>query len=141
MHRPGYRFSSKDKTLAWALLIIGLTVATLSGIFHWGKQIAWIDELTHLYNSFALALLLAVVFFGHALLRDGKSGSTAMILTTALVALGIGGIWEISEWIYDQYCATQTNAIYGKTYTIIDLALDGLGALAGGIQASRMARP
>ena len=45
--------------------------------------------------------------------------------------MGIGVLWEVTEWAYDQM--VPENAILGKQDTIIDLILDASGAVAAGI--------
>jgi hypothetical protein len=49
---------------------------------------------------------------------------------TAALGIAIGGVWELFEWTSDEVFGS--NLSMGNDDTVVDLASDTLGALAGG---------
>ena len=54
-----------------------------------------------------------------------------LVMTIAAIGVGIGGVWEIAEWLYDMFL-TQHNTIKGTPDRLIDLIMDTLGGLVAG---------
>lgn len=132
------RYSTAQRTMAWTLFLIGVAIAVVGNWLGWARDISWFDEAMHLYNAFAFTLLLAILLYGNALM-GARANGLPLVLTIMLVGLGLGAVWEIIEWGYDQLF-TQGSAIKGKTDTMLDLLLDAAGALAAGIVALRLAQ-
>lgn len=60
-----------------------------------------------------------------------------LVITIAAIGVGIGGIWEVAEWLYDMLL-TQQNTIKGTPDRLIDLVMDTLGGLVAGWLTVRM---
>lgn len=116
------------KILSLSLLLMSLVGAALGTLFGWFSTIRWFDNLEHAVASFALGLGLA------AQARDSIFGepfkpSLWRWLMVAGAVLGIGALWEVAEWLYDQIMATRLSK--GMTDTVTDLVMDCAGALVG----------
>ena len=57
-------------------------------------------------------------------------------LIPAIGPLRLGVLWEVFDWVYDQF--VRPNVILDKTDTILDLVADVRGSLAAGYVCSRM---
>lgn len=132
------RISRTEQGLAWVLLIAGLAVAAVGNTVGWAQRFVWFDELMHFGNGFAVTLVLALHLYANALLPLAR-GAVLLVLTIMVLGVGLGGLWEIAEWMVDQLLIPG-NAIKGKTDTIVDLMLDTVGALLAGVLAVRLAR-
>jgi uncharacterized membrane protein YjdF len=119
------------------LLLLGLGIALAGNILGWAQSFNWFDETMHFFVPFAASLVACMALYGKAIM-GARSHPVPMVLVVTLVGVGLGGLWEIAEWLYDQ-AFTQANTIKGKQDTIIDLILDALGALLAGILAVRLA--
>ena len=126
-----------QQALAWGLLAAGLIASGAGSLWNLYSKIFWYDEVVHGYNFFALTLVVAIYAYGRVLTGADRHGML-LIFTIAGLGLGMGAIWEIAEWAYDQF--VRPNAILPKTDTIIDLIVDTAGALAAGIVRLRMLR-
>lgn len=122
--------TSGNTTIAWILLAIGIAAAVAGIFFNWYSQFVWFDEVIHAYNFFAMTLLLALYLYGDVL-TGAPQHSFVLILTVALIAVGLGGLWEVGEWLYDTWF-TQPNTIKSQADRLIDLLMDGLGGLVAG---------
>lgn len=126
-----------QQALAWGLLAAGLIASGAGSLWNLYSKIFWYDEVVHGYNFFALTLVVAIYAYGRVLTGADRYGML-LVFTVAGLGLGMGAIWEIAEWAYDQF--VRPNAILPKTDTIIDLIVDTTGALAAGIVRLRMLR-
>lgn len=111
-----------------------VAIAALANAVAYGlnlfDKLFWIDKALHLYTSFAVTLALA--WAGRTRLVE-PLGRHPVVLVLALAALGLalGVLWEIGEWMADRFSGQ--DIIKGKTDTIVDLIVDGLGAVAAGL--------
>lgn len=116
----------------WVLAFL-LAAGLVNGVayaFNLFDRLFWIDKALHFYTSFAVTLALAFVWRAR-LSSPLRRFPVTLALTVAALGLALGVVWEIGEWVADRFSGQ--NIIKGKTDTIIDLALDGAGAmLAGG---------
>ena len=119
-----------NRTLAWILLAIGIAAAVAGIFFGWYSQFWWFDEAIHAYNFFAMTLVLSLYLYG-IVLTGAQQHSLVLILTVGLIAVGIGGLWEVAEWLYDIWF-TQQSTIKSVPDRLIDLLMDGLGGLVAG---------
>lgn len=120
----------RRRLLASILIPVGLAVAVAGSVFGLYDRIAFFDEAVHGFNFFIAALVFALFFYGRVL--SGIRGHRALLVATiAVLGLGIGAVWEIIEWAYDQIRAP--NLILGKTDTIYDLIIDTAGAAVAGL--------
>lgn len=125
----------REQKLAWGLLVLALLASAASSLFGLYKTFWWFDEALHGYFSFAATLVLALYAYG-ALLTGRRRHEVLLVLTVAGLGLALGTLWEMTEWAYDQLVGV--NAILGKKDTMIDLTLDAVGGLAGGLLSLRI---
>ncbi len=131
------KISSREWIVAWGTLTVAILVNAAGYILDLYDRFWWFDDAAHAYTSFSLSLLLALLLYGRVL-NGARTHSVLFVLAVAVLGGGIGALWEIAEWGYDQW--VPENAILGKTDTIIDLILDTIGALAAGLLSLWMIR-
>ncbi|HEX2992190.1 MAG TPA: hypothetical protein VHO49_16000 [Anaerolineales bacterium] len=131
------KISSREWIVAWGTLTVAILVNAAGYILDLYDRFWWFDDAVHAYTSFSLSLLLALLLYGRVL-NGARTHSVLFVLAVAVLGGGIGALWEIAEWGYDQW--VPENAILGKTDTIIDLILDTIGALAAGLLSLWMIR-
>lgn len=127
-----------QRTTAWVLAALGALAAVASVVFGLYELFFWFDEALHAYNFFALTLLFAVYAHG-VILAGGRRNGFLLVLTIAVIGLGLGAAWEIAEFGYDHFIA-KPNVILPKLDTIIDMILDAAGALVAGLVCLKMLR-
>lgn len=79
------------------------------------------------------------VYAHGVVLAGGRKHGFLLVLTIAVIGLGLGAAWEIAEFGYDHFIA-KPNVILPKIDTIVDMILDALGALVAGLVCLRMLR-
>jgi len=109
------------------LVVVIAALANAAG-FVWNLygQFAWFDEVVHGYTLFALTLPLGFLAFQSVLDSFGEN-RLPLILAIASFGIALGALWEIAEWLYDQFVAG--NVILGKFDTMVDLVVDSVGAV------------
>lgn len=132
------QISDGERTSAWVIPGIAIAANAAGYFLNLFSQIKWYDDMVHGYTTFAVTLVAALYLLGPVLTGAANHG-ILLVLTITAIGLGIGGLWEIAEWGYDQFFA-QGNAILGKMDTILDMILDTAGALMAGILAVSMIR-
>ena len=131
------KISSREWVIAWGAMTVAILVNAAGYILDLYDRFWWFDDAIHAYTSFTLSLLLALLLYGRVL--DGaQTHSVLFVLAVAVLGAGIGALWEIAEWGYDQW--VPENAILGKTDTMIDLIMDTIGSLAAGLVSLWMIR-
>lgn len=120
----------RNRFLAWGLAAAAAAANAAGYLLNLFDQIVWFDDVIHAYTSFAFTLLL-VLYLYDVVLSGARTHPLLFVLTVAGLGAGLGAVWEIIEWGYDQL--TAGNVILGKPDTILDLILDLLGAAAAGI--------
>lgn len=103
----------------------------------WDQSFNWFDETLHFFLPFAAALSGCMALYGKSIM-GARSHPVPMVLMIMLLGIGLGGLWENGEWLYAQ-AFLPAEAFNSKQDTMIDLMLDGLGALLAGILAVRLA--
>ncbi len=126
-----------NRTIAWGLLALGLLASAASSLFDLYGKIWWFDEVLHLELILALTLLIGLYGYG-VVLTGARDHGLLLVLTIAGVGLALGVVWEVWEWVYDQF--VRPNAILGKTDTIVDLIMGAIGAVAAGYNCLRVLR-
>lgn len=126
-----------DRTVAWILLVVGLLASGASSLFELYSLIWWFDEVLHLELVLALTLLVGLYGYG-AVLTGARDHGLLLVLSIAGLGLALAAVWEVWEWIYDQF--VRPNAILGKTDTIIDMIMGAVGAVAAGYACLRTLR-
>lgn len=130
--------AAAGRTLARTLLALAGVANAAGYAFHlWDAPVGF-DEVVHGGTMLAITFAIAVDLRGRVL-HGARWYPVLFVLTVAGVGLGIGALWEIGEWAYDQFYAPG-NAILGKWDTITDLIADTVGALLAGAGAAVLAR-
>ena len=124
--------------IGWALLFVAALLAVLGTVFNWYERFAIFDEAIHAFAFFAISLLMGLCLYGDALTGRARHAA-ALVFVVMCLGLALGVFWEWAEWAYDHWSGTK-NVIYGKTDTLGDLAMDGIGALAAGFVMLLMVR-
>lgn len=119
-----YEFSYLEKT-AIVLLLVAILLNLLSFFVPLYEKFWWFDDTIHTYTLFSLTLLIVPILFGKVL-KGIKKHNLLLFLIMVSIGLAIGSLWEILEWMYDNFQAQ--NVIKGKDDTIKDLILDTAGA-------------
>jgi len=120
------------------LVALGALAAVAGIVFNLYNQFNWYDEAVHAYNFFALTLLVAVYAHG-TVLTGAREHGFLLVLFVTVFGLGLGALWEMLEFAYDHF-VVKPNAILPKRDTIIDMALDTLGAFVAGLVGLWMLR-
>lgn len=121
--------------LVWGLLLAAVAANGAAYAFDLFEKVAWIDKVLHASTSFAVTLALAAAILQRAPPPIPRRYSAALLLMLASLGLALGVVWEIAEWFTDELRAG--NVIQGKTDTIVDLLMDGFGALTAAFVAAR----
>lgn len=123
--------------VAWVLLTVGLLASGASSLFELYSALPWFDEVLHLELTLALTMLVGLYGYG-VVLTGVREHGLLLILTIAGMGLALAALWEVWEWVYDQF--VRPNAILGKTDTIIDMVMGTVGSLAAGYACLRALR-
>ena len=115
---------------AWALLASALVVSVLGIVFNW-YDLRYFDEAIHAFSFFALSLVAGLYFYGDVLTGYARH-KILLVFTVFCLGLAFGVFWEWAEWGYDRLL-TDGNTIHGKMDTMVDLAVDGVGAAVAGV--------
>jgi VanZ family protein len=119
-----------NRMITIACLVIAALVNVAGYAWNLYDRWVWFDEILHAFTLFTLTLALALVLAG-VVLTGVRQHAGLYVLVVLLIGLGIGALWEVAEWGYDHLRVP--DVIQGKTDTIIDLIMDGLGALLAGV--------
>ena len=132
------RSAYHNRMIAWSLLIVALLAGLAASIFNLHTKIWWFDEALHFFTPLSITLVLALYAYG-TLLTGRRRHEVLLVLTIAVLGLGLGTLFELVEWIYDSVF-TPGNFILGKWDTMIDLSLNLAGGVIAGIVGLIMLR-
>jgi hypothetical protein len=113
-----------------------MTLGRLAGLY--GGTI-WFDKLLHFGNSLLVGLLAFLIVYALRFTGRLQTSSVANAVVILLLALGIGALWEIAEYVVDlmfQEGAQGSPAMTPLDDTMWDLILDGAGGAVGGLLGS-----
>lgn len=118
------------------LLLILVADVTLGRLFHFYDRFEFFDKFLHYHNFTLIAFLGFQVTY--ALYFTGRLRVSPLIggIVILLVTLGIGGFWEILEYLSDKVFkvgAQGSPALDPLNDTMIDLILDFLGGVFGAV--------
>jgi hypothetical protein len=117
-----------DRALSLALLGVMVVDMTFGNTLGFYRRLPWLDKATHI----AAAALLAAIAF--SLLRRLPVWLAA--IASALIALGIGALWELTEYGVDHVLGRSTQhapEMSALEDTMLDLAFDAAGAALGAL--------
>jgi VanZ family protein len=124
--------------LGWTLAAILLEANVAAYVLDLYSRWWWFDRVLHLATILALTLWLALFVVARALSPDRGRSLLAVVIFSS-VGLAAGAIWEVMEWGAD--LALSGNIIKGKYDTVLDIAMDTIGALLAGLLAIPLLRP
>jgi hypothetical protein len=113
-----------------------LFTATWARQQHWYVNPPWVDEAVHSVTPGATAVVVYLMLAKLELMPDARTiiGATrrfSLALVVTFVGLALAAVWEVFEWVEDQYAPHSTHVGYDDT--ISDLALGGAGSLVAGL--------
>jgi len=100
------------------------------------------DKVLHLFSSVMISALAFMFVFTLYYTRRIRLSLVSMAIFIVMVAIGLGGIWEILEWSLDKIAGTKAQA--GLDDTMVDMILDlggGIIAAIGGTLYVRWSKP
>lgn len=115
-------------------LTIGLQAwGNLTGLFHKGNLF---DRIDHASSIFGLVPLFYLWFVHlelvqHTSERQSRSRHVGLVVIGACVGMAIGACYEIYEYIAVHELGSKL--FISESDTVFDLAMDGVGAIAGGL--------
>jgi hypothetical protein len=123
------------KWLAWALAALGLVFGLLGEPTGWYRQYAWYDELLHAHTSFWVTVLIAL-YARETVFRQLGGHAFWKVVLVAAAGVGVGVVWEIGEWLFDQTIGGPT--VKSRYDTSIDLFVDTVAASVSSLIAMRL---
>ena len=98
---------------------------------------AGLDVAAHLASGAVLALLVRRLLLRLDLLpsQGGRRAAVSRVLHTVNAVVLLGLLWELGEWAGNAWFSPEIGVGYEDT--LVDLAADGLGALAAALLAER----
>jgi hypothetical protein len=111
------------------LVILSLTIVVLGAVLGWGLDfydlIWWYDDVIHFLFS-----LVSVMAIARITLHRFRADPPVLLLVALWLSwLGIGSLWEIGEWLSDQWEGTMHSRGYADT--LIDMILNAGGSAVG----------
>lgn len=110
------------------LLFVIASIVNAGGyVYGFFDTVRFYDDLAHLFTAFSGTMALGYLVF-RSWAFEARRHVAVFIIATASFGLALGALWEIFEYV--------TGLIDGQGDTIGDLAVDAVGALAGGAVAA-----
>ncbi|GEM_PF-603107 len=145
---PSLISRSAQITLPWLVdfvitLVLYLHVALggAMGLYYVELPLPY-DKVLHLFSTVMISVLAFMFVFTLYYTRRIRLSLTFMAIFIIMVAMGLGGIWEILEWSLDKVAGTSAQT--GLDDTMIDMILDLCGgtiAAIGGTLYARWSKP
>jgi hypothetical protein len=121
------------------LLLILISDFTFGQLFNFYDRLIYFDKILHYHNSMMMAflgfLLIYALYFTGKLKISPFSGGVVILFVT----LGIGGLWEILEYLSDRILATKAQGsplMSPFDDTMWDLIVDFFGGIVGAVLGS-----
>ena len=112
------------------LVIVAAVINAVGWAWNLFNQVSFYDEMVHAFTAFAV--MAAIGHFARTRgYLDAPPGSVRYVLTVTAVGLALGALWEVAEALVLNLSLTDT---------LIDLAMDALGAAVGGAFAGWVIR-
>ncbi|GAA1417680.1 hypothetical protein [Agrococcus citreus] len=101
------------------------------------QSVTGLDVAAHLASGAVLALLVRRLLLRLDLLpsQGGRRAAVSRVLHTVNAVVLLGLLWELGEWAGNAWFSPEIGVGYEDT--LVDLAADGLGALAAALLAER----
>lgn len=113
-----------------------MTFGRLAGLY--GGTV-WFDKVLHFGNSLLVGVLAFLMVYALRFTGRLKTSAVTNAVVILLLALGVGALWEIAEYVADLAFAegAQGSPAMGPLDdTMWDLILDGTGGALGGLLGS-----
>lgn len=113
-----------------------MTLGRLAGLY---SGTVWFDKLLHFGNSLLIGLLAFLIVYALRFTGRLRTSAVTNAIVILLVALGVGALWEIAEYVVDLAFAEGAQgspAMEPLDDTMWDLILDGAGGALGGFLGS-----
>jgi len=110
-----------------------MTLGRLAGLY--GGTV-WFDKLLHFGNSVLIGLVAFLIVYALRFTGRLRTSAFVEVFVILLLSLGIGGLWEIAEYVADLVFREGAQGSPGMTPlddTMWDLILDGGGGLLGAL--------
>lgn len=110
-----------------------MTLGRLAGLY---GSTAWFDKVLHFGNSVLIGIVAFLIVYALRLTGRLRTSTLVDALVILLLALGIGALWEIAEYLADlafQQGAQGSPVLAPLDDTMWDLILDGAGGLLGAL--------
>jgi hypothetical protein len=124
--------------LAWVPLILSVGLNLASFTWQLYGIVWWYDKVVHTFTAFAFTLPLPLLIYRRTP-RGFDRNVLLLVLIFTSVGLGLGAIWEITEWGGSQLWGGPTLR-EGRRDVITDLIVDAVGALLGAWAGKKLDR-
>ena len=125
--------SWKNRKVVWGSVAVALATSAVWSTFDPPRLVLVVRQGSARLHDVRLHARLRAVR-----LRRGahRRHNQRLFLILAIGCVGLGVLWEVFDWVYDQL--VRPNVILDKMDTILDLVADARGSLAAGYVCSRM---
>lgn len=111
---------------------LAVPLATFASVFHWYRDVMWLDWVIHAVTTGTLALTVFLLLVRTSLMPERRDYRfSAIVVQVAVIGTTLGVLWEFYEWFVETFTATRIAVGYGDT--IADLAMDLLGSVVAGV--------
>jgi hypothetical protein len=120
-----------ELVLLW-FMVTDMTLGNWLGLY----RLPYYDKVLHLGSSILVALVGFLAIYVLHLTHQTRFHPWLDALAILLVTLGIGALWEISEYGVDQLFARRSQGAPNQSAfddTMFDLMMDGLGGVIGAV--------
>jgi hypothetical protein len=119
-----------------AAFVVALTLQALGEALGAYDALPWFDNVVHFTLPFFLAPTLYIALARADVVPDPKDKTTrhhlvGMFVVTLALGVGIGGVWEIWEWVSDHTFGSDLQL--SNDDTVGDLVADTAGSLTGAL--------
>lgn len=116
-----------------ALMIMDMTLGNTLGLY---RQWAWFDKAMHVSSAALLGVIAFLAIYVLHLMARTRFHPWLDGVAILLVTLGLGALWEITEYGVDRVLDRRTQSAPSMAAiddTMLDLALDAAGGVIGAV--------
>ncbi|HEU4613222.1 MAG TPA: hypothetical protein VFS15_14125 [Kofleriaceae bacterium] len=118
------------------LLTLVTAHATLGYLFGFYARLAVFDKILHFSDSMLIGFLAFLAVYVAHYIRSDRTHRWIDVIAIFLITLGLGALWEICEFVADQWFGTHTQGSPDMSRindTMWDLIVDGAGGVLAAI--------